>query len=117
MDFPNVISELIDDEAVWENRTALRIYKVLLRRPMIYYEPEAVKLVGLAGEVKAKKSTVIAGLRLLIERGYVIECGRGQHGVRELMLARTRTKSVVPASVAKLPVPQIGPNKKHHVIR
>ena len=88
--FPDIIADLIDDAQLWRHPTSLRVYRELRRVQNIYYEPQRVKAWLLATELHTNRRVIQRALELLIRRGFVIECGRGQNGVRQLMLARER---------------------------
>lgn len=81
-----IIFDLIDDQEVWENRTSLRIYRELYRLPHIYHIPQPVKTWLLAERLKTNRGRIKRGLDLLVRKGYATDCGKDEHGVRQIML-------------------------------
>jgi Mn-dependent DtxR family transcriptional regulator len=82
--------EIHDDDTIVDSPTALRVYARLLRNPLIFTEPQDVKAWVLAGEMKVHPTSVQAAIQLLVDRGYVIDHGRGVHNVRRLTIAIAR---------------------------
>ena len=81
---------LHEDNVVVDNPTAMRVYARLLRNPLIFAQPQDVKAWLLAEEMRVHPTSVQAALKLLIDRGYVIDHGRGVHNVRRLTVVVER---------------------------
>lgn len=64
-----------------------RVYMALQPPLLAFHVPKDVKAVWLAGELKMGRRHVIKALDWLVEHGYLIQHGRGLHGVRSLSLA------------------------------
>lgn len=89
--FPDIIAALIDDSRLWRHPTALRVYRHLYKTyPHIYHQPEDIKAWLVAENVGTNRQRVQKAIELLVTQGWAIECGRGDNGVRRLMLARER---------------------------
>lgn len=67
--------------AVW------RVYMALQPPCLTFHAPKDIKAVWLARELKMGRRHVIKALNWLVEHGYVVQHGRGLHGVRSLTLA------------------------------
>lgn len=96
--------DLHNDDVVVDHPTAMRVYARLLRNPLIFMQPQDVKAWVLAKEMGVKEHSVGAALRLLIERGYVLEHERGLNRVRRVTLAIERPEGA----------PAIGPVPERH---
>jgi len=70
------------------------VYAILVERsqerPAYFSEPQDVKSATLAYRLDVHPNTITRALDLLIEHGYVVEHGRGLHGVRKLTLVPNR---------------------------
>lgn len=82
--------ELLEDDAIIEHQTAFRVYVMLLRNGVISHIPQPVKVWALAEVLKCRHSTIIKSLNLLVDHGYVIETGRDDKGVRQLLVPMFR---------------------------
>ena len=82
-----------NDDVIVDHPTALRVYARLLRNPLIFTQPQDVKAWTLAQEMHTHQDRVNGALNLLVERGYVIEHGRGLNRVRRLTLAIERQEA------------------------
>lgn len=82
--------DLHKDPIIIASPTALRVYASLLRDPLIFYQPRDIKAWLLAKELKTKERAIFRALSLLVERGYVIEYGRGRNNVRQLIVPQVR---------------------------
>lgn len=77
------------DPIVAAHPASQRVYLRLIA-VLDFTTPRDVKSWVLAEELLLKKSTVIHALSLLIERGFLLDCGRSQNNVRRLKLAWSR---------------------------
>lgn len=85
--------DLHNDDVVVDHPTAMRVYARLLRNPLIFMLPQDVKGWLIADDMKVQPRSVYRAIDLLIERGYVIDHGRGTNNVRRLTLAMERPKT------------------------
>jgi hypothetical protein len=86
--------DLIRDDEIADHPTALRLYVRLLGEyPLILVKPHHVKAEYWAGRLSVRRDSITAALRLLIDRGYLVEIGRTTNNVREVMFAIERTCS------------------------
>jgi hypothetical protein len=70
--------DLISDDAIVAHPTAIRVWAVLARNPLILYEPQRVPAWHLADTLHVERNTASRCLALLIARGYVIEHVNGR---------------------------------------
>lgn len=86
-----ILGELIDDQVIWDNRLAIKIYKFLHdEHPDIYYVPQTVKAWPLARKFRRNGKEVRRAIQLLIDRGFVADRGREANGCRRLLFIRAR---------------------------
>lgn len=78
--------ELINDDAVRDHPTALRVYVQLARNPLIYVKPHDVKAWLMADDLHTHRDRIADAFRLLIARGYALEIERGSNNIRRLQL-------------------------------
>lgn len=87
--------DLHNDDVIVAHPTALRVYAVLLRNPLVFMRPQAVKMWLIADQLRVEKKSAIAALNLLVARGYVIEHEREMNNVRTVTLAIDRVAPAV----------------------
>jgi len=75
------LARMIDDDDI--TLSAMRVYMRVVRlNPLIFGTPSRVKELEYATGMGLHRNTVRDSLRLLIERGYLVETGRGRNNVR-----------------------------------
>jgi DNA-binding MarR family transcriptional regulator len=82
--------ELYRDRIISQKPSACRVYAYLLENPRCQFEIQDVKAWLVAEELGMARDSVNEALNLLIQRGYVLDHGRGQNNVRRLTVAITR---------------------------
>lgn len=93
--------QIIDHLGAQGHFSSIRIFLHLDKNPDIYWKPQEVKVWALAETLKLEKITVIRGLNLLRDEGYLIESGRTENNIRKVMLARERIVTSTPHSTPK----------------
>lgn len=83
--------ELMDDDVIFEHRTAVRLYRDLMRTPLAYVSPQDVKITQKAYSLAVHPDSVRTALALLIDRGYLHDCGKGFRGIRSVILLIERS--------------------------
>jgi DNA-binding MarR family transcriptional regulator len=87
--------ELVEDEGV--TLAAIRVYARIWRRDQSsFYRPTFVKEGVLASSLSTDRKTVRIAIRWLVERGYLIDCGRGAKNARRLQVALVRQLGEIP---------------------
>lgn len=82
--------DLHRDSVIASHPSAGRVYAYLLENPRCQFEIQDVKAWLIAEQRGMARDSVNKALDLLIERGYIIEHGRGQNNVRRLTVAIVR---------------------------
>lgn len=81
--------ELLADAKITDHPTALRVYGLLLRDPLIQAAPRVVKIAAMALALGLRCASVSEAINLLVERGYLVDCGRNARGMRRLLVPHT----------------------------
>lgn len=88
MTLPAIYDLLADDRV---SRTAHKVYVRLLQtHPRILSEPTEVKAWALARQLGTHRDRVNEAIERLLERGYLIDHGRGTNNVRRITVAVVR---------------------------
>ena len=82
--------DLHKDPVIAQSPSASRVYAYLLENPRCQFEIQDVKAWLIAEQRGMARDSVNKALDLLVDRGYLIEHGRGQNNVRRLTVAIVR---------------------------
>lgn len=79
--------DLHKDRVIAANPSTIRVYAHLLENPRCTFEIQDVKAWLVAETLGMARNSVNDALDLLINRGYLIDHGRGQNNVRRITVA------------------------------
>lgn len=82
------------DRVMQKHPAACTVYATLLSLENILFEPRPIKAWVLAEALEMEKETVLKGLNLLVERGYLVEHARSANNVRVFSVAIHRVVKV-----------------------